>query len=958
MTEPIRILMVEDSEEDAELLQLHFKKHGLQAHTSRVQTGDELKNALQREDWDIVLADYRLPSFTGLDAIRVLRAERPDIPIILVSGTIGEDVAVEAMKTGAHDYILKHSLTRLVPSIEHAVQDARNRREKEAARKSLLESQSQLAAIIESAMDAVIAVDQDDTIVIFNPAAEKMFGYTADEISGLKLSQLIAPTSLPIHQQFGTEGTRSAAPPSMRIDNPNAHCIRKNGEIFPIEASLAQYQFGDKTYFAAIVRDITERLKTEEENRKLTARLRVIAHITSQLSSVLDIKKLAGQIVQAIPEIIPCYNASLMMIVDGELEVLAANTDGRENPALVGIRITTERGILGLVARTGQLYVANDVSQDPHYWYYEGLPHTGSELTVPIIFEHRVRGILDVESREKNAFSQSDQEAMSIFADQLAVALQNASLFEEKTRRAAELERIAQFSTALRAADNRQEIPPILVEQTVHQLEASDGLMIKVEPSLDLAEVEWAVGRWQSLIGLRTNLTDAKSSELLFDHPLRVFNSIKRGSHLLVKGEKPAKSIACAALLAEGKAIGSLWIGQEAEFSEQQCKTLSAFAEIGAIAMHRTSLNEQTQRRLAHISALQQIDQSISNSKDLEKTLQLICQQTRDQLLVDAVDILLYNPATHQLEFKTGIGFSTSGVYSHRQELGRGLSGKAAMSDEVTFIADLRSLSSYGRAEMFREEHFVSYFGVPLKTNNELKGLLEIFHRSPINSDSEWMYFLEGLAGQAAIAIDNAEMFDTLIRKNAELMQAYDATIVGWSRALELRDRETEGHSQRVTNLTVYMARQMGIQGEALVHVRRGALLHDIGKMGIPDSILNKPGPLTDEEWAIMREHPVLAYSMIYPIEFLRPALDIPYCHHEKWDGTGYPRKLKGKAIPLAARIFAIIDVWDALSSERPYRPAWDRQRIWDYLKEQSGKHFDPEVVDLFLKILPELQDI
>jgi putative two-component system response regulator len=194
-------------------------------------------------------------------------------------------------------------------------------------------------------------------------------------------------------------------------------------------------------------------------------------------------------------------------------------------------------------------------------------------------------------------------------------------------------------------------------------------------------------------------------------------------------------------------------------------------------------------------------------------------------------------------------------------------------------------------------------------------------------------------------------------RKNLEeahkqLLYAYDETIEGWSRAMDLRDKETEGHSQRVTNQTLKLAQALGMPQEQLVHVRRGALLHDMGKLGIPDSILLKPGKLTEEEWELMRQHPQLAHNMLYPIEYLHPALDVPYCHHEKWDGTGYPRGLKGEQIPLAARIFAVVDVWDALTSDRPYRPAWEREKVLEYIQEQSGKHFDPKVVKAFLEII------
>jgi putative two-component system response regulator len=191
-------------------------------------------------------------------------------------------------------------------------------------------------------------------------------------------------------------------------------------------------------------------------------------------------------------------------------------------------------------------------------------------------------------------------------------------------------------------------------------------------------------------------------------------------------------------------------------------------------------------------------------------------------------------------------------------------------------------------------------------------------------------------------------------KAHIQLLSAYDATIEGWSRALDLRDKETEGHTQRVTILTEKLARLAGMSDDELINIRRGSLLHDIGKLGVPDSILHKPDKLTDEEWIIMRKHPQYAYEMILPIEYLRPAWDIPYCHHEKWDGSGYPRGLKGEEIPLSARIFAIIDVWDAVTSDRPYRPAWDNQKAQEYIREQKGKHFDPHVVELFYKMMDD----
>lgn len=188
---------------------------------------------------------------------------------------------------------------------------------------------------------------------------------------------------------------------------------------------------------------------------------------------------------------------------------------------------------------------------------------------------------------------------------------------------------------------------------------------------------------------------------------------------------------------------------------------------------------------------------------------------------------------------------------------------------------------------------------------------------------------------------------------HAKLKEAYDNTLEGWSLALEIRDKATEGHSRRVTELTMRLGRALGLRGEQLESLYRGALLHDIGKMAIPDSILMKNASLTEEEWQVMRTHPRMAYNMLAMIPFLHPALDIPAYHHEWWDGGGYPTGLSGEQIPLAARIFAIVDVWDALLSDRPYRKAWSRDQVVEYVKTQSGRQFDPKIVESFFSILP-----
>lgn len=240
----------------------------------------------------------------------------------------------------------------------------------------------------------------------------------------------------------------------------------------------------------------------------------------------------------------------------------------------------------------------------------------------------------------------------------------------------------------------------------------------------------------------------------------------------------------------------------------------------------------------------------------------------------------------------------------------------------------------------------------PLIHDGRVRGMLNIVGHQ---LTAEHIPAVQAFANHIAVALDNAGLVSSLERARLELEIAYSATLESWVRALDLRDNETEGHTIRVADLTEQLCNTIGMPKESLAHIRRGALLHDIGKMAIPDSILRKPGELSKEEWALMRQHPTLAYEWMQPIAFLAPAQAIPYCHHERYDGTGYPRGLREEAIPLEARIFAVVDVYDAMRSDRPYRTKLADELVLDYLQKESGRHFDPVVVQAFLIYLQKI---
>ena len=413
-------------------------------------------------------------------------------------------------------------------------------------------------------------------------------------------------------------------------------------------------------------------------------------------------------------------------------------------------------------------------------------------------------------------------------------------------------------------------------------------------------------------------------------------------------------------LISQDKAFGvlNLYSNQSDFFLSERAELFQAYAHQVAAALENARLFTETERHLQHIHALRKVEKAIATSLELRLILDILLDQVMTQLKIDATNLLLFKPYVNTLEYAAERGFRLD--YRRRPSLNiaAGLAGSVLLERRtISFLNLAEKKNLIVRPQLLQTEQFVSYVGVPLIAKGEIKGVLEIFTRQPLTLNAQWLELLQTMAGQAAIAIDNATLFENLQRSNLELAQAYDATLEGWVRALDLRDKETEGHTQRVTEMTIRLAQKMGLGQEQLVHLRRGALLHDIGKMGIPDYILHKSGPLTETEWDIMRRHPQYAYDMLYPISFLRPALDIPYSHHEKWDGTGYPRGLKGPNIPFSARLFAIVDVWDALRSDRPYRRAWPKEKVLQYVKSESNKHFDPQVVTALEELVSETVD-
>jgi putative nucleotidyltransferase with HDIG domain len=826
MRAPLRVLHLEDDPYDVELVQELLLAQGIQCDLTNVDSQDDFRSALERGGYDLILADHSVPAFNGLSALALSRELAPGVPFIFLSGTLGEEVAIEALHHGATDYVLKQRITRLVPVIKRALHEVEERDRRKQAQVELERRNQELARLYR--------------------ASDVLLSSPAPNLSGL--AQTIVETIL---REFG----------------------QSNCSLFILEA----------------------------DNQRLNR------------------AAVAGP-----------YSANVR---DVDL-------------------IVSGPGLVPEAVRTGQIINVPDVRRHPNY--LPNWPAARSELAIPLKLGGYVIGAIDVQSAEPAAYGPDDEHLLSAFAERAALALENARLFGGLQRRTAELEVIARVSSALRSASSRAEILPVLLDEVIELFKADGALLDLRDPASGAAVTELGRGACAGATGLHTPAGIGLSDYVMATGQPYVNNRITSEPRVyrpeLLGG---VRALACIPLITHEQTTGALWVCRNSDITADEVRLLIAIGDIAANAIHRITLHEQTRLQLQRLAALHTVDIAISASLDLHFTLTIVLEQVTTQLGVDAADILLTVPASQTLEYAGGRGFRGSGITRSRLRLREGHAGRAAFERRIITIANLsESPLTPARAALLAGEEFVGYCAVPLVAKGLVKGVLEVFQRRPLHQDAEWMDFLETLAGQAAIAVDNASLFDGLQRSNTDLALAYDSTLEGWSRALDMRDKETEGHTERVTQMTMRLAREMGLGDAELVHVRRGALLHDIGKMGIPDSILLKPGPLTEEEWAIMRKHPTYAYEMLSPIAFLRPALPIPYCHHEKWDGTGYPRQLKGEAIPLSARIFAVVDVWDALRSDRPYRQGWLEDKVLKHIQSLAGTHFDPQVVAVFLSLV------
>lgn len=717
---------------------------------------------------------------------------------------------------------------------------------------------------------------------------------------------------------------------------------------------------------SGIILDITDRKLAEQALEQRAHELQFLYQTSLEINARADLDSLLNDIVQRAAFLVGVDSGALyLMQADEQSLKLVVSYNLPETS--MGIRLKLGEGLSGKVAQSGEVMVLEDYQAWAERLQVFDANPLRRVLGIPLKVKNKVIGTINVADHiNTGAFSDEEIRLVSLFAGQAALAIENARLFEQERARTRELTTLYEAGRAISSNLDLDSVLQTVAERMV-QVSRSTGCTLSVlnrerDAVVTLVDYRYKYPGLANARGTTYNLSDFPATRHVIEtgQPLAINPKSKNAdpAELAYMAEIKNTALLMLPLVSHDQVTGLVELYEEEKervYTKEEIQLLQSLAVQAAIAIENARLFDEAQRHLKQTTALREIDQAIAGSLQLKLVLEIVLDHTISKLGVDAALILLYDSPEHILKYELGIGFHTEAFQFTNLRQGEGYAGQAALTRQTIHIPDLQHRKTdFLRSPTFHREGFISYFGVPLIAKGEVKGVLEIFHRAPLKPDNEWLGFMEMLAGQVAIAIDNATLYKDLQRSNIELSLAYEATIEGWSRALDLRDKETEGHTQRVTELTTRMAQRMGINERDLVHIRRGALLHDIGKMGIPDRILLKPDKLSDEEWILMHRHPAFAYEMLKPIKYLQPALDIPYCHHEKWDGSGYPRGLSGEQIPLASRIFAVIDVYDALTSDRPYRPAWSKEKTVQYIQEQAGKHFDPKIVEMFLHMMEE----
>ncbi len=931
----LRLLLVDDNPDDRLLMMRHLRKEFGELEVVQVIDMEQFQAALRDFDFDLVITDYYIRWTDGLSVLRAVREQHPDCPVVMFTGTGSEEVAVQAMKEGVDDYVLKspRHFKRLAASARRALESA-------AQRRALREAETRYQRLFESVPVGLFRMALDGTLLEVNNTLVDMLRFPDKE-------SLLAVSGRDLAMERYAPGGELSWPPEWDAITRRVVRLRcGDGDVIWAAVTMRRVE---TDAIEGSVQDITE---TQERSRYLA----FLADITRLALEQNDQQVVLRELTERLRDLFFADSCFLTRWDAERKQVVAVTAAGLIGDAYRPSDSVPAEGTLTYAAlQQGRVLTVADVFDTPHLRrdIAEKFP-VRSALALPLQAHGRDLGAVILGYSQRHTFTERQVRRAEDLAAHLALVLSTASLVEETRQRLSELESVRRASLQVTSSLDLQTVLSSILRQ-IHDLLSVDNTHIFLYDGQKLtfgaavyhgAPLERPVAEPR---GAGVTASVARSGERV------VIEDV--GHHPLYEGYPlPFRgALASFPLRAGGHVRGVLNVAYEQPhaFQPHEIRILELLADQAAIAIQNAELYESVQRGYRRLQSLQTIDNAITASMDVRITLGVFLEQVIRQLDVDAAAIALYNASTATLEYTLTQGIPRHAFPRRAVRLGITLSGRVALRKEMLIQDDFTPEQNGLDTNALTRVPKV-YVGMPLVAKGELQGVLDMYHYSAFKPDGEWTEFAHSLATQAAIAIENAQLFDRLQRSNFELELAYDQTLEGWARALELRGVEPEGHTTRVVELCLALAQKVVFDPQRLLSIRRGTILHDIGKIAVPDAILLKPGPLDDAEWQVVRQHPVYARQLLAPIGFLRRALEIPYSHHERWDGTGYPQGTAGERIPLGARIFALVDVWDSLTSERPYRAAWPPEKAMRYIESQAGKQFDPNLTLLFLDLLRE----
>jgi len=791
----------------------------------------------------------------------------------------------------------------------------------EISRKALEEQERTLRGVIENSIDGIVLVDENGTILKWSKGMEQITGITGELIIGQPLWEVQV-------EFFSPQGNTKLAPVIIKnsvlefLKTGKADWLRQNIEIGIrhqnsqeniLESNLFTIPTAHGVILGVVTRDITERKLAEIQIREAR-------------DFYLNLFELFPAMIWRTDRFgrLDYINQALMEFTNQPAE------------ALLGDRWM--EFIHPEDCETALEHYSNAVKDAKSYQLqYRFLYRDGS-----------YRWIKDVGTPFKDPNNN--------FGGIIGACFD----IHETLQHQKEMEVVLAISMAMRTAKNTEEITQILLDQLMRLVNAKGSAIMDPTPDGETLKFQTRKGACAMWTGNDEIPIDNSLCGQVFSSREPILNIDLRmnPSFLFGDSDHDFNFGLIEPLIAQGMMIGVLCLNREIIFTPEEIRLVRAVADIAATAIHRQTLIEEARLYAQNLTVIGAMGRAMAEMLDSQGIYRFLAQavadvfDVRDYLIVsrylpeDATiecDFLMQDGITQDPKILAPIPLDPSG--------NDGLSW-VVLNRQSKIVNDPPFRLQLPADGIPFDPLPLSALLVPMISGGRVLGVLQV--QSCINrcfgaTDAD---LLGLIANTAAIALDNANLFSNLVNANQDLVRAYDTTLEGWASALELRDQETRGHSHDVVEMAIRVARAAEIPEEEIQHIRRGALLHDIGKMGIPDKILLKDGPLNEQEWEIMRKHPVYAFELLGKIDYLQPALEIPYCHHEHWDGKGYPRGLAGEHIPLSARIFALVDVWNALQRDRPYRKAWSRDKVIVYIREQTGKQFDPELAELFLRIV------